>query len=148
MINTSTSFPVDVAVLLKPVTTLSADMQTIAEKPYNQMRTLGVAANSNCQTTFTGFVNNGKLLGVTEDRYPVDNQYSHSKSSIMPILTHPLARGLWHGHPYQVQGSSNLLRQVLPTGTPDWIVGTCGARRRNGLTMCMACYTARLESCS
>ena len=84
--NTSGTYPVDVAVVLKPVTTLSTDMQTIAEKPYTQVRSLGVTSNAKCQYLFKGYVDNPKLLGVSKERYRVDDQYSALKTA-NPVLS-------------------------------------------------------------
>lgn len=74
--NTSSAYNADVAVVLKPVTTTSTDMQTVAEKPYVQFRSIGMNGSAAAKTVIKGYCHNAKILGVSKLRYSLDDEYT------------------------------------------------------------------------
>lgn len=74
--NLSSAYAMDVAVVLKDTNALSTDMQTIAEKPYVQFRTLGMSGSSSGTTVIKGYCNNPKIMGVSKERFRVDDVYT------------------------------------------------------------------------
>ena len=104
--NTNATYVTDIAVVQKPNTTLTTDMQTAREKPYTQYRTLATSGNSHSASVIRGYHNCAKVFGVSKRRYADDDAYQAS------VGANPTSMSYLHIYQREGAGVTGIVTQV------------------------------------